>query len=92
MLLYIVTYDITSDKRRRKISDLLEGYGQRVQYSVFECALDPEKYQELKLRLYKRIQPSEDRVRIYPLSGHTIHSIEVWGGPDVAQLAGSVVV
>jgi len=32
-------YDIPSDKRRKKVSDLLEGYGQRVQYSVFECVL-----------------------------------------------------
>ncbi|MBD2045501.1 CRISPR-associated endonuclease Cas2 [Coleofasciculus sp. FACHB-64] len=33
MLFYVVTYDIPCDKRRRKISNLLEGYGRRVQYS-----------------------------------------------------------
>jgi len=33
---YVVAYDITNDKRRKKLSDLLETYGVRVNYSVFE--------------------------------------------------------
>ena len=36
---YLITYDIEDDKRRKKISDLLEGYGVRVNYSVFEFYL-----------------------------------------------------
>lgn len=32
MLLYVVTYDIQCDRRRKKVSDILEGYGRRVQY------------------------------------------------------------
>jgi len=51
MLLYIVAYDIPSNRRRKKISDLLEGYGRRVQYSVFELMLSPAKYAELRQRL-----------------------------------------
>ncbi|MBR8835369.1 MAG: CRISPR-associated endonuclease Cas2 [Stigonema ocellatum SAG 48.90 = DSM 106950] len=43
MFLYVVAYDVPCDKRRKKISDLLEGYGQRVQYSVFECLLTQNK-------------------------------------------------
>ena len=35
--MYIVSYDITSNKLRRKIAKELENYGVRVQYSVFEC-------------------------------------------------------
>ena len=31
MLLYIVAYDISSNRRRKKVSDILEGYGKRVQ-------------------------------------------------------------
>lgn len=50
MFLYVVAYDIPCDKRRKKISDLLEGYGQRVQYSVFECRLSSDKYKELLMR------------------------------------------
>jgi CRISPR-associated protein Cas2 len=40
---YVVTYDISIDKRRTKLSDLLEGYGVRVNYSVFEVELSEAK-------------------------------------------------
>ncbi|MHC5821254.1 MAG: CRISPR-associated endonuclease Cas2, partial [Nostoc sp.] len=48
MLFYVIVYDISCDKRRKKVSDLLSGYGQRVQYSVFECILNQNKYNELR--------------------------------------------
>jgi CRISPR-associated protein Cas2 len=48
MFLYVISYDIPDDKRRKKIADLLEGYGQRVQYSVFECQLNREKYNDFR--------------------------------------------
>ena len=35
----VIAYDIVDDKHRTKISKLLEGYGERVNYSVFECML-----------------------------------------------------
>ena len=92
MLFYVVTYDIPSDKRRKKVSDLLEGYGRRVQYSVFECVLSASKYKELRQRLQKRVKVEEDSVRFYPLSGHTLGQVEVWGGLPVTQVPGSVIV
>ncbi|NJK28215.1 MAG: CRISPR-associated endonuclease Cas2 [Coleofasciculaceae cyanobacterium SM2_3_26] len=70
-MFYVVTYDIPSHKRRRKVAHLLEGYGKRVQYSVFELVLSPAKYTELQRRLLPRLKLSEDSVRFYPLSGHT---------------------
>jgi len=36
----VIAYDITDDKRRRKLAKFLEGYGDRVQYSVFEARLN----------------------------------------------------
>ncbi len=93
MLLYVVVYDIPCDKRRKKVSDLLEGYGVRVQYSVFECVLNQSKYEELRERLRKRVKLEEDSVRFYPLSGHTLGQVETWGvGPSVTDLPGSVVI
>lgn len=91
MLLYVVTYDIPCDKRRKKVSNLLEGYGKRVQYSVFECILTTNKYQELRQRLRNKVK-NEDSVRFYPLSGHTLSKVEVWGGLAVTQMPGSVIV
>ena len=45
--MYIVSYDITSNKLRRKIAKELENYGIRVQYSVFECDLDVSRFNEM---------------------------------------------
>lgn len=92
MLLYVVTYDIPCDKRRKKVADLLEGYGRRVQYSVFECMLTADKYGELRQRLRQRVKLEEDSIRFYPLSGHTRSQVEVWGGVQIAQVPGSVIV
>lgn len=92
MLFYVVTYDIPVDKRRKKVADLLEGYGSRVQYSVFECVLTPEKYRELQKRLRKRIKVEEDSIRFYPLSGHTLGQVETWGGVPVTMRPSSIVI
>jgi CRISPR-associated protein Cas2 len=92
MLFYVVAYDIPDDKRRKKVSDLLEGYGKRVQYSVFECLLTQDKYDELRSRLRKRVKLSEDSVRLYPLSKHTLSQVETWGGVPVTEIPGSTII
>lgn len=92
MLFYVIVYDIPCDKRRKNISDILEGYGQRVQYSVFECLLNQSKYTELKKRLRKQIDSAEDSIRFYPLSKHTFNQIETWGEPPVTEIPGSVII
>ena len=38
--MYLVCYDISSNKYRKKVADILLNYGKRIQYSVFECRLD----------------------------------------------------
>ncbi len=93
MLLYVVAYDIPDDKRRKKVSDLLEGYGRRVQYSVFELVLTPQKFDQLRRRLQKQVKLSEDSVRFYPLSKHTLGQVETWGvGPALTASPGSVII
>jgi CRISPR-associated protein Cas2 len=92
MLFYVITYDIPCNKRRKKLSDLLEGYGTRVQYSVFECVLTKAKFDELRQRLHKKFKDGEDSVRFYPLSQHTLPQVEVWGEPPVTSSPRSVIV
>ena len=50
-MLVLVTYDVTDDRRRRRVAKLLEGYGRRVQRSVFECNLTKAQFQKLRQRL-----------------------------------------
>lgn len=66
--LWIVAYDSPSNKRRRKIAELLTGYGQRLQWSVFECRLLRDEQKTLLRRLQRLVKADEDRVRLWPLS------------------------
>ena len=64
---YVVTYDISNDKRRTKLSDILEGYGVRVNYSVFEIELSERKREALlhEIELKKLIDKKYDSLRFY---------------------------
>ncbi|MBL0709340.1 MAG: CRISPR-associated endonuclease Cas2 [Sulfurimonas sp.] len=66
---YVVTYDISNDKRRTKLSDLLATYGQRVNYSVFEIELNESKREKLlyEIELKKLIDKKYDSLRFYHL-------------------------
>lgn len=62
-MLYVISYDIEDDAIRGRVSNLLLGYGTRVQKSIFECYLDEKQYKELTERL-KRILKCGN-IRIY---------------------------
>lgn len=47
----VVAYDIADDKRRNKICDIISEYGQRVNYSVFECFLREKDIRAMKERI-----------------------------------------
>ncbi|MFN3479762.1 MAG: CRISPR-associated endonuclease Cas2 [Thermodesulfovibrionales bacterium] len=72
----VVAYDITDDKRRNKICDILSGYGTRVNYSVFECFLDEKNIQRLKSRITKHLKKGEDTVLYYYLCKDCLEKIE----------------
>ena len=64
---YVVAYDIPDDKRRLKIARALEGHGERVQYSVFECQLTGKQFEALWKELRGLMRPQEDSLRAYRL-------------------------
>jgi CRISPR-associated protein Cas2 len=64
-MLVLVVYDIPDNKRRTQLSNFLEGYGRRVQFSVFECFLNLPEMQVLYEKVLKRVIPEEDNVRFY---------------------------
>lgn len=80
----VVCYDIPDDKRRNRISQTLEGYGERVQFSVFECDLKAEYVKSLKAKISKIIT-DEDTIRYYYLCSECIPKIEVINGPPVTK-------
>jgi CRISPR-associated protein Cas2 len=62
--LYIVTYDISDDRRWRTVFKLMHGYGEWMQLSVFQCRLTRARYVELTQKLKERISSTEDAVMI----------------------------
>lgn len=75
----LVCYDIIDDRRRAKVARMLEGYGERVQKSVFECYLDPRREAELRRELARLADAACDRVRFYTLCGRDLNLILNWG-------------
>ena len=66
MIRILITYDIADDKRRTKISSILEKYGKRVNESVFECELKEAVKKEILIKeLIKKLNIKTDSLRIY---------------------------
>ena len=80
--LWVVAYDISDNKIRREVSRTLEGYGLRVQYSVFECRLKQGELIQLRARLSVLLEPM-DQIRWYSLC-HWCESDVSWQGNGIA--------
>lgn len=78
----VVSYDIVSDQRRRKVMKALEGFGLRVQYSVFECLLTPAQIIEMQRKL-KKLVGKDDSVRFYFISADDVKRIALLGGANI---------
>lgn len=68
----LVVYDVETttkegQRRLRQVAKACEGYGQRVQYSVFEVDCSKTAFARLVVELESIMNPSQDSVRIYPL-------------------------
>lgn len=63
---WLVCYDVRDAKRLRQVARHMEGYGQRVQYSVFRCWLTPRAMERLRWELTQMLTP-EDDVLLIPL-------------------------
>ena len=60
--LYIITYDISDQKRWRKVFKLMRGYGEWLQLSVFQCRLSRRRHAELLATLDEVILRDHDHV------------------------------
>jgi len=79
----LVVYDISSDKRRTKLHNALLDYGTPVQYSVFECLLEPKQLERMRKAVRRVIRPRVDQVRYYFLCASCVAKTEVTSGVEV---------
>ncbi len=73
---WLVCYDVRDPKRLRATAKHLEGYGERVQYSVFRCWLTARRVERLRWELTERLKP-EDSVLFIPLCARCVEGMEV---------------
>ncbi len=71
--IYIVAYDISDKKRWRRIFRTMQGFGEWLQLSVFQCRLSLRRRTELEIELKKVVKVGEDHVLIIDI-GHADRS------------------
>jgi CRISPR-associated protein Cas2 len=92
--LYIVAYDISDPRRWRRVFRLMNGYGEWVQLSVFQCRLSRRRRIELKFALGEIIDHAQDHVVILdlrPAAGIRLR-VESLGKPFTVVERGPVIV
>lgn len=60
--LFIITYDIADQKRWRRVFRTMQGYGEWLQLSVFQCRLDRARFAQLEAALGEIMNRAEDHV------------------------------
>jgi len=81
-MLVICLFDISCNKRRRKATRLLQGFGTRTQESVYECQISHGQLLRIQGKMQKIIAKT-DRVHFYPLCGKDIGERKADGGGTV---------
>lgn len=74
-MMVLITYDVDTTtsagrKRLRQVAKHCVDHGQRVQYSVFECLVDPAQFARLRSLLEKTIDHETDSLRYYQLGAN----------------------
>lgn len=93
----LVSYDVAVSepggaRRLRRVAKACKDYGQRVQFSVFECIVDPAQWTVLKERLISEIEPESDSLRFYYLGSNWERRVEHVGAKEGVDQEGPLIV
>ena len=80
-MMVLITYDVNTEdtagrRRLRRVARACLDHGQRVQFSVFECEVDPAQWTRLRARLLAEIDASRDSLRFYFLGANWRRRVE----------------
>ncbi|MEM9030353.1 MAG: CRISPR-associated endonuclease Cas2 [Pseudomonadota bacterium] len=95
-MMVLITYDVSTEtdggkRRLRRVARACRDFGQRVQYSVFECEVDPARWVKLRDRLVKEIDPETDSLRFYHLGANWKPRVEHVGAKPALDLDGPLI-
>ncbi|MBC2711071.1 MAG: CRISPR-associated endonuclease Cas2 [Desulfosarcina sp.] len=96
-MMVLVSYDVsTTDAegpgRLRRVAKICKNYGQRVQYSVFECIVDPAQWAVFKQKLIDQIETETDSLRFYFLGANWRKRVEHVGAKESIDQEGPLIV
>lgn len=96
-MLVLVTYDVNTEspagrRRLRRIARACQDFGQRVQFSVFECEVDPAQWTRLRARLLAELDVSDDSLRFYMLGAHWKRRVEHHGAKPATDFDGPLII
>jgi CRISPR-associated protein Cas2 len=96
-MMVLVSYDVrTSEtggaKRLRRVAKVCRNFGQRVQFSVFECIVDPAQWTRLRQTLIDEIDMEADSLRFYFLGANWRNRVEHVGAKKSLDQEGPLVV
>lgn len=95
-MLVLVSYDVAIEEngqnRLRRVARACQDYGQRVQYSVFECLVDPTQWTLLRQRLIDEIDPAMDSLRFYFLGSNWKRKVEHIGAKKALDMEGVLMI
>jgi len=91
----LISYDVSIEnkgqKRLRRVAKTCQNYGQRVQYSVFECVVDPAQWTVLRQKLIDEIDLELDSLRFYFLGSNWKRRIEHVGAKESIDFDGPLI-
>lgn len=91
---YLISYDMADDKRRTRVFDILNDYGNHTQYSVFLADLDKAELAAVRGLLDAEIHHRQDQVLIVDLglAEHELDNrIDALGQPFQARTRAFIV-
>ncbi len=96
-MMVLVSYDVrTSEpggaKRLRRVAKVCRNYGQRVQFSVFECIVDPAQWTKLRQALINEVDLEADSLRFYFLGANWRNRMEHVGAKKSLDQEGPLIV
>ena len=87
----VATQDSAGARRLRRVAKTCQNVGQRVQYSVFECIVDPAQWAVLRQKLIDIVDPSQDSLRFYFLGSNWKHRVEHVGAKKALDQEGPLI-
>ena len=96
-MLVLVSYDVAKGedgggvRRLRRVAKVCQDWGQRVQFSVFECIVDPAQWTALRQRLISEIDPESDSLRFYYLGANWKRRVEHVGAKEGIDQEGPLI-